>query len=72
MLGKHDGLCRRSLLAFAEAVGVPARAAQRTLAGVLAATQSIPEELEAGVLPFADQIIKGWARSLRNRHRNAL
>jgi serine/threonine-protein kinase HipA len=72
MLGKHDGLSRRSLLAFAEAVGVPARAAQRTLQDVLAATQSIPEELEAGVLPFADQIIKGWVRSLRNRHRNAL
>jgi hypothetical protein len=30
MLGKHDGLSRRSLLAFADAVGVPARAAERT------------------------------------------
>jgi serine/threonine-protein kinase HipA len=72
MLGKHDGLSRRSLLAFADATGVPARAAERTLHDVLAATQSIPEELEAGVLPFAAQITKGWVRSLRNRHRNAL
>lgn len=68
----HEGLSRKSLLAFADATGVPARAAERTLAGVLAATQSIPDELEAGPLPFAEQIIKAWVRSLRNRHRNAL
>src|SRR5665647_3955844 len=72
MLGKHDGLSRSSLLAFADATGVPARAAERTLADVLAATASIPDELEAGPLPFAEQIIKAWVRSLRNRHRNAL
>ena len=72
MLGRHDGLSRKSLLAFADATGVPARAAERTLADVLAATQSIPDELEAGPLPFAEQIIKPWVRSLRNRHRNAL
>lgn len=72
MLGKHDGLSRRSLLAFADAVGVPARAAERTLQDVLVATESIPDELEAGALPFAGQIIKGCVRSLRNRHRNAL
>ena len=72
MLGSHDGLSRKSLLAFADAVGVPARAAERTLADLLAATASIPDELEAGPLPFAEQIIKAWVRSLRNRHRNAL
>ena len=71
MLGRHDGLSRKSLLAFADATGVPARAAERTLGEVLAATQSIPDELEAGPLPFAGQIIKAWVRSLRNRHRNA-
>ncbi|MHB1475196.1 MAG: type II toxin-antitoxin system HipA family toxin [Dermatophilaceae bacterium] len=72
MLGKHDGLSRRSLLAFADAVGVPARAAWRTLEDVLAATESIPDELEAGALPFAVQITKPWVRSLRNRQGNAL
>ena len=72
MLGKHDGLSRRSLLAFADAVGVPARAAERTLQDVLAASESIPDELEAGALPFAAQITKPWVRSLRNRRRNAL
>ena len=72
MLGKHDGLSRRSLLAFADATGVPTRAAERTLHDVLVATESIPDELEAGALPFAGQIIKGCVRSLRNRHRNAL
>lgn len=71
MLGKHDGLSRRSLLAFAGAVGVPARAAERTLDDVLAATASIAGELEAGALPFAPQILKPWLRSLRNRHRTA-
>jgi len=72
MLGKHDGLSGKSLLAFADAVGVPRRAAERTLQDVLAATESIPDELEAGALPFAEQIIKPWVRSLRNRRRNAL
>ena len=71
MHGKHDGLSRRSLLAFAEAVGVPARAAVRTLQDVLEATESIPGELEAGALPFAAQVTKPWVRSLRNRQRNA-
>jgi serine/threonine-protein kinase HipA len=71
MRGSHDGLSRKSLLAFADATGVPPRAAERTLQDVLAATESIPDELEAGALPFAAQIIKGWVRSLRNRHRNA-
>jgi serine/threonine-protein kinase HipA len=72
MLGKHDGLSRSSLLAFADATGVPARAAQRALDDVLAATESIPDELEAGALPFAAQITRPWVRSLRNRRRNAL
>jgi serine/threonine-protein kinase HipA len=72
MLGKHDGLSRKSLLGFADTVGVPARAAERTLADVLVATESIPDELEAGALPFAAQITGPWVRSLRNRRRNAL
>ncbi len=71
MLGKHDGFSRKSLLAFADAVGVPSRAAERTLDDVLAATESIPGELEAGALPFAPQILKPWLRSLRNRRRTA-
>jgi serine/threonine protein kinase HipA of HipAB toxin-antitoxin module len=49
MLGSHDGLSRKLLLAFADATGVPARAAERTLAGVLAATQSIPVDILPGV-----------------------
>jgi serine/threonine-protein kinase HipA len=72
MLGKHDGLSRNALLAFADATGVPARAAERALDDVLAATESIPDELEAGALPFAAQITRPWVRSLRNRRRNAL
>jgi serine/threonine-protein kinase HipA len=72
MLGKHDGLSRSSVLAFADATGVPARAAERALDDVLAATESIPDELEAGALPFAAQITRPWVRSLRNRRRNAL
>ena len=72
MLGRHDGLSRSSLLAFADAVGVPARAAERALDDVLAATESIADELEAGALPFAAQITRPWVRSLRNRRRNAM
>ena len=72
MLGKQDGLSRGTLLAFADAVGVPARAAARTLEVVLAATETIPDELAAGALPFASQITKQWVRSLQNRRRNVL
>jgi serine/threonine-protein kinase HipA len=72
MGGKHDGLSRRSLLAFAAATGVPARAAERTLEDVLEATETVPDELEEGALPFAAQIIKPWVRSLRNRRRSTL
>jgi serine/threonine-protein kinase HipA len=72
MGGRHDGLSRGSLLAFAAATGVPARAAERTLEDVLAATETVPDELAGGALPFAAQIIKPWVRSLRNRRRNAL
>jgi len=72
MLGKHDGLSRKFLLAFADTAGVPARAAQRTLQEALTAAESIPDELEAGTLPFATQIIKPWVRILRNRRRNAV
>jgi len=71
MLGKHDGFSRKSLLGFADAVGVPSRAAERTLDDVLAATDSISQELEAGRLPFSRQIVRPWVRSLRNRQRNA-
>jgi serine/threonine-protein kinase HipA len=71
MGGKQDGLSRRALLTFADRVGVPVRAAERTLQCVLAATESIPDELEAGVLPFSAQIVKAWVRALRNRHKNA-
>ena len=70
--GRREGLSRKSLLAFADATGVPTRAAERTFADVLAATQPIPDELEAGPLPFAEQIITPWVRSLRNRQRKAL
>lgn len=72
MGGSHDGLSRRSLLAFADATGVPARAAERTLSDVLDATESVPDELQAGALPFAPQVVKDWVRSLRNRRRSAL
>lgn len=72
MGGRHDGLSRKSLLAFADTAGVPARAAERTLDDVLAATDSIADELDAGALPFAIQIIRPWVRSLRNRHKKAL
>lgn len=72
MGGKHDGLSHRSLLAFAAATGVPARAAERTLEDVLEATATVPDEQEEGELPFAAQIIKPWVRSLRNRRRSTL
>lgn len=71
MSGRDIGLSRRSLLAFAESVGIPARAAERTLDSALAATRTVPDELEAGVLPFSPQAIRGTVRPLRQRWKAA-
>ncbi|MGL5865428.1 MAG: type II toxin-antitoxin system HipA family toxin, partial [Dermatophilaceae bacterium] len=65
--GRREGLSRRSLIAFAESVGLTPRAAQRTLDDVLGATAGIVADIDAGVVPFPGQVLRTWARALRNR-----
>ncbi|WP_426563197.1 type II toxin-antitoxin system HipA family toxin [Angustibacter sp. McL0619] len=72
MAGRRKGLSRKSLLEFAGSVGVPERAAERTLDDVLRATQTIADEIEGGALPFSSQVVRDIVRSLRQRHRTAL
>lgn len=67
--GRNAGLSRKSLLAFAAAVGLPERAAERTLDDVHKATESIPAELEDGALPLAPHAVRSMARVLRQRWR---
>ncbi len=71
MGGRRDGLSRRSLLAFAGAAGIPARAAESALEQALGATDDITTAIADGVVPFAPDVRKKWAATLRRRHRDA-
>jgi len=70
--GRRDGLSRRSLQAFAAAVGLPAGAADRTLDEVLTATAGTADDLAGGALPFDARTTRDVVRSLRNRRRACL
>lgn len=69
--GKRDGLSRRQLLAFADRVGLPARAAEKVLDEALLSTENLADELESGALPFAPQTLRNVVRPLRNRRNSA-
>ncbi|MGL5818746.1 MAG: type II toxin-antitoxin system HipA family toxin [Phycicoccus sp.] len=70
--GRREGLSRRSLLAFAESIGLTQRAAQRTLDDVLAATEGVVDDIDGGVVPFPGQVLRMWSRGLRNRRMSVL
>lgn len=72
MMGRRDGLSRRSLLDFADRVGLPRAAAERVIDEVLAATADVVPALTADPLGFPPQQVSGWVRALRNRRESAL
>jgi serine/threonine-protein kinase HipA len=71
MLGKRSGLSRRHLLGFAEAIGLPERAAIRTLDDLLARLADLETRLRDGALPFAQKVTADLIAELRNRRRAA-
>lgn len=72
MVGRRDGFSRRSLLDFADRIGLPRAAAERVVGEVLAATAEVIPSLTADPLGFPPQQVRGWVRALRNRREAAL
>lgn len=72
MRGKASGLSRRSLLGFADDVGLPGPAAVRVLDRLLAGTTDLEAALDGADLPFTAAGKRTLIRGLRNRRRAAL
>jgi len=69
LAGRTRGLSRRRLLEFAVAIELPERTATRVLGQVLDGTETLCEELSAGVLPFEGQVLADTIAELRYRRR---
>lgn len=68
--GATRGLTRRRFLAFGAALGLPARAVESALDTVLAATEEVVAELDAGVLPWNANLRRTVVRQLGRRRRD--
>ncbi len=68
--GRTTGISRRILLKFAGSLGLPRRAAEKTLDAVLAATAKVADDWEAGAVPVNPQAARALVRSVRQRQRN--
>ena len=71
MLGKRSGLSRHHLLGFAEAIGLPERAAVRTLDDLLARLADLETRSREAALPFAQKVTADLVAELRHRRRAA-
>ena len=69
MAGRRDGFSRRQALAFAAALHLPERAAIATIDAMLAATERVIPDLEAGALPFDAATVRDMVRVLCFRRR---
>ena len=67
--GATTGLSRRRWLAFAEAIGLSVKAAERVVDEMLRATASVIDDIDGGALPFDTTITRTVVRNLRNRRR---
>jgi len=67
--GKKTGLSRRHWLAFAEAIGLPERAAVRVLDDLLDGLEDLVDELRGSVLPFPARAQADLVAELRHRRR---
>jgi serine/threonine-protein kinase HipA len=72
LMGRHDGLSRNHLMDFAATIGLPTRAARKTLDDVLSATEEVADDWRGGVLPFGPQAVRDVVRSLRHRRRASM
>jgi serine/threonine-protein kinase HipA len=69
--GKKSGHSRRSLIEFGVNVGLPEKVATKVLDETLEATSQVIHDLNAGLLPFNNQIISDSVAVLRHRSRTA-
>jgi serine/threonine-protein kinase HipA len=69
MQGRRDGFTRKHFLGFADAIGLPARAAARMLDDLLAATAGLDALLVGDALPFDAGITAKLRRQLEYRRR---
>ena len=67
--GRKTGLSRRHWLVFAEAIGLPERAAVRVLDDLLDGLEDLVDELRAGALALPERKRADLVRALRNRRR---
>lgn len=65
--GKKHGLSRRVMCEFADATGIPRKAAEKIIDEMLDATERVIVDLKDGALPFHAKITSDWSRSLKNR-----
>lgn len=65
--GRRDGMSLRRMLAFAQDVGLAARAAERAIDEVLVATEHLVEEISGGAIPLDDTRTRNLVRGLRHR-----
>jgi serine/threonine-protein kinase HipA len=70
--GKKQGLSRRVMCEFADAIGIPRKAAEKIIDEMLDATDRVIFDLKDGVLPFNAKITSVWSRSLKNRRSQLL
>ncbi len=67
--GSLDGLSRRTMLDFANEIGLTPRAAATTLDDMLDATATVASDLSNGVIPFGQQVVSTWIKRLEYRRR---
>lgn len=68
--GATEGLSRRRFLAFGSALGLPGRAVASALDEVLAATDGVLGQLDAGALPWTANVRRAVVRQLGRRRRD--
>ncbi len=67
--GRTEGVSRRHWLAFADAIGLPERAAVGVLDDLLGRLSGLGDALRDGALPFAQKTTADWGAELRYRRR---
>jgi serine/threonine-protein kinase HipA len=70
--GHTSGLSRRLLLSFGQSLGLPLRAAEKTLDAVIAATATVADDWENGAVPVTPQATRPLVRAIRQRHGSAV
>ena len=65
-------LTRRRFLGLGSALGLPERATTSALQEALDATESVPDELDSGALPWNANLRRTVVRQLRRRRRDLM